>query len=143
MKKKNNQQQARPRIPRSLRLFIRDEEGFVSKETILNVGLTAIGVVGLLGISSDVVNAAHSSHASHSSSGGEHGSTTIPGTSYAMTAHINDVVYPATPAGGSCMELSPPTHSNVAATHCNRAAVHGSSISTHTNVTPHANHDSY
>lgn len=141
--RKNNQQQPHPKIPRSLKLFIRDEEGFVSKETILNVGLTAIGVVGMLGAFSDVAYAGHSSHASHSSYGGEHGSTTIPGTNYAMTAHINDVVYPTTPAGGSCVELSPPTHSNVAATHCNRAAVHGSSMSTHTNVTPHANHSSY
>lgn len=141
--KKENKQPRRQEIPRSLKLFIRDEDGFVSKETILNVGLTAIGVAGMLGAFSDVAYAGHSSHASHSSYGGMHGSTSIPATNYALTAHINDVVYPTTPAGGSCVELSPPTHSNIAAAHCNRGAVHGSSMTTHTNVTPHANHSSY
>lgn len=50
-------------IKKSLKDFIADEDGYVSKETILKVGLGTIAGIGMLGAMT--ANAGHTNHPSH------------------------------------------------------------------------------
>lgn len=50
---------------RTIKDFIRDEDGFVSKETILKIGIGTIAALGVLGSVSNMY-AGHASHAAHS-----------------------------------------------------------------------------
>ena len=49
---------------RTLKDFIKDEDGFVSRKTILKIGLGTISALGILGSLSNVI-AGHTNHASH------------------------------------------------------------------------------
>jgi len=53
-------------IKKTLKDFMADEDGFVSKETILKVGLATVAGVGMLGaLSGAAAKTTHTSHASH------------------------------------------------------------------------------
>ena len=54
-------------IKKSIKDFIKDEEGFVSKENILKIGLGTISAIGILGSLSNSF-AGHTSHGSHNNS---------------------------------------------------------------------------
>ncbi|MBF0485613.1 MAG: hypothetical protein HQL16_03760 [Candidatus Omnitrophica bacterium] len=67
MAKKNNfPRKSVPQFKKSVKDFLADEDGFVSKETILKVGLTTVAGIGMLGAMSSVGNAGHTNHTSHS-----------------------------------------------------------------------------
>jgi hypothetical protein len=55
------------RAKKNLHSFIKDEDGYVSKENILKIGLGTISALGVLGGMSNAY-AAHSNHPSHSNS---------------------------------------------------------------------------
>ncbi|MCF7870314.1 MAG: hypothetical protein K9M01_04270 [Candidatus Omnitrophica bacterium] len=50
---------------KSLNSFVKDEDGFVSKKTILRVGLGTVSALGVMGSLSSAV-AGHTSHGVHS-----------------------------------------------------------------------------
>lgn len=54
-------------IKKSIKAFILDEDGFVSRENILAIGLATISALGVLASISNSYSA-HSSHGSHGSS---------------------------------------------------------------------------
>lgn len=49
---------------KSLKDFLKDEEGFISRENILKIGLGTVSAIGILGAFSNSF-AGHVSHASH------------------------------------------------------------------------------
>ena len=65
-------------LKKSIKNFIRDEEGFVNKANILKIGLGTISALGLLGMLSNNF-AGHTNHASHNSTPFV-GDDPVPGT---------------------------------------------------------------
>jgi hypothetical protein len=49
-------------IVKSLKGFVKDEDGFVSKDTILKVGLSTVVGMAALGVATDAAAADHTSH---------------------------------------------------------------------------------
>ena len=67
MEKKHKSVKKTVEIKKSLRDFVADEDGYVSKETILKVGLATVAGVGMLGaMSGSFAENAHTNHQSHS-----------------------------------------------------------------------------
>jgi hypothetical protein len=52
-------------LKRSLNEFLADESGFVSKETILKIGLATVSGIGMMGALMEFSSAGHSNHPSH------------------------------------------------------------------------------
>jgi hypothetical protein len=69
MKKKTKSKIIEKKVPltKSLGDLMKDEDGYVSKETILKVGLSTVAALGITGVWTDVSNsgATYSSNASH------------------------------------------------------------------------------
>lgn len=55
-------------INKKLKDFIKDDEGFISKKTILKIGLGTISALGVLSSLTNVSAQAHASHTSHNNS---------------------------------------------------------------------------
>lgn len=64
MRKKNGKKKFN-NFKKAIRDFIKDEDGFVSKENILKIGLGTISALGILGSLSNIY-AGHTNHNSHS-----------------------------------------------------------------------------
>lgn len=64
---KKNSKKRFARIKKDLHSFIKDEDGYVSKENILKIGLGSISALGVLGGVSNAY-AGHSNHPSHANS---------------------------------------------------------------------------
>ncbi len=76
---------------KSLKDFIKDEDGFVSKKSILRVGLGTIAAMGVLG-SMNPAFGDHFSHNVHVNDDGFIGVEDVPGTQcrrVTMTGHVN------------------------------------------------------
>lgn len=73
--KKNNKKRF-SRIKKSVHNFIKDEDGYVSKENILKIGLGTISALGVLGGMTNAY-AAHSNHPSHANSLADSGPGTV------------------------------------------------------------------
>jgi hypothetical protein len=85
MGKKNNIPKKIPDLKKTVKGFLVDEDGFVSKETILKVGLATVGGLGMLGSMT-------SSFAGHSDSTSAHASScaaVLSGTCYNVQ-HTNN-----------------------------------------------------
>lgn len=79
---KKNSKKKFIRVKKNLYSFIKDEDGYVSKENILKIGLGTISALGVLGAMSNAY-AAHSNHPSHANSltsGVVHASTSSHGS---------------------------------------------------------------
>lgn len=63
--KKNKGKRKFNNLKRTLKGFMKDEEGFITKSSILKLGLGTITALGVLGSLSNAF-AGHTSHASHS-----------------------------------------------------------------------------
>jgi len=107
------------KLKKSIKHFIKDENGFVSKENMLKIGLgtiSALGIISALSNSFAAHSNTHANHTSHSSSG--------------TTVNLNTVTTEWV-AGTSCYRI--------AAQHTSHAS--HSSTATHSNS--HGNHSSY
>lgn len=129
------------KTPRTLKGFLDGEDGYVSKEAILNVGLATIGVLGVMGSFSDPAYAGHTNHGSHSNGAGTFHTNASAGHVNTAVAHSNLPHYDDVPSGG-CRELLP-EHNSIAAAHCNVGATHSNIPGTHGNTSGHSNHSSY
>lgn len=116
---KNKKKKKSFEIKRSVKDFIKDEDGFITKENILKIGLGTITALGLIGALSN-------SYAGHSSSHGSHAS------------HNNS---------GALQNVNYLTTEWVAGTNCYRIAVNHTSHAAHTShpshASTHASHPSY
>ncbi len=65
MKKKKNGRKKFNNFKKTIKDFIRDEEGYINKENILKIGLGTISALGVLSSMLDLSVAAHSSHNAH------------------------------------------------------------------------------
>lgn len=74
MAKKRESSKNKVEIKKSLKDFLADEDGYVSKETVLKIGLGTVAGIGMLGAFS--ASAGHSSHAHHTNSNSTIGSST-------------------------------------------------------------------
>jgi|CXWL01.1.fsa_nt_gi hypothetical protein len=66
-------------VKKSLGELMKDEDGFVSKETILKVGLSTVAALGIAGGVADVSAADHTNHVNNVGSSGQqinHGNVT-------------------------------------------------------------------
>lgn len=57
-------------LKKSVKDFINDEEGFITKENILKVGLGAVSALGVLSTLTNMAAAAHTNHTSHNNVNG-------------------------------------------------------------------------
>jgi len=64
---KRNNKKRFSRTKKNLHSFIKDEDGYVSKENILKIGLGTISALSIMGGMSNAY-AAHSNHPSHANS---------------------------------------------------------------------------
>ncbi len=65
MEKNKKQPRKKIEIKKTLKAFLADEDGFVSKETILKVGLATVAGIGVFGAMSPA-DAGHTNYMSHS-----------------------------------------------------------------------------
>jgi hypothetical protein len=75
MAKKNKLSTKLPALKRSVKDFLADEDGFVSKETILKIGLATVAGIGILGAMSTDASAGHTNHDSHNNNTTNSGAT--------------------------------------------------------------------
>ncbi len=85
-------------IKKTLKDFVADEDGFVSKETMLRVGLSTVAGIGVLGAMSDAC-------AWHSNT----------------TTHTNLMTFSTGTGAGGCIVPEAAAHAN-AAVHCSHSS---------------------
>jgi hypothetical protein len=70
MRNKNDNKKSKKfnNIKKNIKEFMKDEEGFVSKDNILKVGLGTISALGIIGSLSTSFAGQHSNHTSHNES---------------------------------------------------------------------------
>ncbi len=85
-------------IEKSIKGFLADEDGFVSKETILKVGLATAAGLGVIG----AMTGGASGHSSHNSRD--------------ITTHNDQAIYDSS---GACYKI---THTNQVTDHCSHSS---------------------
>ncbi|MBF0330324.1 MAG: hypothetical protein HQL17_00165 [Candidatus Omnitrophica bacterium] len=86
---------------KTLRDFVADEDGYVSKETMLKVGLSTVAGIGILGAVSDTF--AKNDHTN-------------------VTSHTNSMTFSTGAGPGGCLVPEDATHSNVAPSHASHTS---------------------
>lgn len=90
MEKNKKQPRKKIEIKKTLKAFLADEDGFVSKETILKVGLATVAGIGVLGALSSV-EAGTTNYPSHNNSM-NFLPQTVDGCSVPSAMHTNETV---------------------------------------------------